>query len=1069
MIMKLFNVFFNSFKALGLVLMVLPSVTFAQLGSYAAGATSASGVVANMTFGTLARGTGVNSASASGYYVSSTFDNTTRAAARTANEFHGFSVQANSGYTATYTSFAFTSYRTSAGPTVVGVGYSTDGGSTWTDSPDYSLTAATTDYTNTWDFADFTTTSSVIFRVYGWSASSTGNLRTKDFVLNGSVAATSCTTADVVTSLAATNANTQSVLSWTNGSCFDEMMVVARASSAVSFTPTGDGTAYTANAVFGSGTDVGSSQFVIYKGAGTGVTNTGLTNGTTYNYAVYTRKGTTWSAAVTTTATPVATFFYWDADASATAATGGTGTWDASTTSNWRSPTSTGSLATWSTNTTPVDAIFAGTAGTVTATGGPFVAPNFNFNTTGYTLATASSTGVTLTGNIVLGNNVNLNLAPNVNTTTPVSGTLSLGNISGTGTAGLTIAPSQATSLLGARINIAVASGSISVPITIVSAGGSGSLGFGGIVATAVGTSLSSAATITNNTAIRTIVGATSGSDLTVNSVISGSGDLQFSAGASGGAGTVTLNAANNYTGATIFNAASSGIIKLGTNNALPTTTDVTMANSSGNGGILDLNGFDQTIGSLTNGVGSGSIRNNGASDKTLTVSGSTSPAAFSLAITDGTTNKTLLTRSGTGTLELTGTNTYTGLTTVSGGTLKLNKTGGTTILATNSVSVTGGTLQVSTNQTLNNLIVNGGTVTVDDGVTLTINGTLTLTTGNITLGATGTGNVIVTSISGGSSTSYVVTNGSGSLKALNFAGEKTFPVGTATIYAPVKIDNSAPSRDFSVKVGTTFSGTPAVTAKMVQLQWDVTPSVPTGNNAALTFEWPIGSEGGSFIRGNAVEIAHYNGTIWDAFKLATIAGSGPYTATASGFTSFSPFTVGNQNALSVDLLNISAQSKGTKNVITWSTASEKNNAYFEVQHATNGLDFQTVSEKIKSNGTTTVKNDYTFEHSTPSVIRDYYRLKQVDNDGTATLSKVVSVVATGKNGALKVYPTLATDKLNVSLESKETVDFNIYNLVGQAVQSGQLTGQKELIINHLPSGVYFLKVGNATVKFSKN
>ena len=255
----------------------------------------------------------------------------------------------------------------------------------------------------------------------------------------------------------------------------------------------------------------------------------------------------------------------------------------------------------------------------------------------------------------------------------------------------------------------------------------------------------------------------------------------------------------------------------------------------------------------------------------------------------------------------------------------------------------------------------------------------------------------------------------------------------------------------------------------MVQLEWNVTPSNLVGNNAALTFEWPVGSEGSSFVRGNTIEIAHFNGTIWDSYKLATLGGAGPYTATAAGFTTFSPFTVGNQNALSVDLLNISAQSKGTKNLITWSTASEKNNAYFEVQHATDGLDFQTISEKIKGNGTTNVKNDYAFEHLTPSVIRDYYRLKQVDNDGTSTLSKVVSVVATGKNGALKVYPTLATDKLNISLESKETVDFNIFNLVGQAVQSGQLTGQKELIINHLPSGTYLLKVGNATVKFSKN
>jgi hypothetical protein len=87
---------------------------------------------------------------------------------------------------------------------------------------------------------------------------------------------------------------------------------------------------------------------------------------------------------------------------------------------------------------------------------------------------------------------------------------------------------------------------------------------------------------------------------------------------------------------------------------------------------------------------------------------------------------------SGSGILQLTGANTYIGLTTVSAGTLQLNRTGGTTIPTTNNVSITGGTLRVSTNQTLNNLTLSSGTLTLDAGVTLTINGTLTIEGGSI-------------------------------------------------------------------------------------------------------------------------------------------------------------------------------------------------------------------------------------------------------------------------------------------------------------------------------------------------
>lgn len=121
---------------------------------------------------------------------------------------------------------------------------------------------------------------------------------------------------------------------------------------------------------------------------------------------------------------------------------------------------------------------------------------------------------------------------------------------------------------------------------------------------------------------------------------------------------------------------------------------------------------------------------------------------------------------------------------------------------------------------TTNVTIPTGVTVTLDESATIN---DLTFTGGGkLTLGANTLS--VTNNVTGSATDGYVVTNGDGTLKMLNFAGEKTFPVGTATTYAPVKIDNSAGSRDFSVKVGTTFSGMPAVTAKMVQLEWNVTP-----------------------------------------------------------------------------------------------------------------------------------------------------------------------------------------------------------------------------------------------------
>lgn len=126
---------------------------------------------------------------------------------------------------------------------------------------------------------------------------------------------------------------------------------------------------------------------------------------------------------------------------------------------------------------------------------------------------------------------------------------------------------------------------------------------------------------------------------------------------------------------------------------------------------------------------------------------------ANTLTISGVISNKSTLgsfTKNGAGTLMLTSANSYTGTTYIAalGGTLQLNNATGNTIPITNNVVVNGGTLQISTNQTLNNLSLISGNLTVDNGVTLTINGTLdyfqpasiTLTgTGKIAYGPSGT------------------------------------------------------------------------------------------------------------------------------------------------------------------------------------------------------------------------------------------------------------------------------------------------------------------------------------------
>ncbi|WP_047550984.1 GEVED domain-containing protein [Psychroserpens sp. Hel_I_66] len=115
-----------------------------------------------------------------------------------------------------------------------------------------------------------------------------------------------CTTTPAeVQDLTATPNSQEVELNWTNSTCFDEVLVVAKEGSAVTAIPTGDGSSYSANATFGFGTTIAANEFVVYKGIGNTETVTNLLNGTPYHFKVFTRKGPNWSNGVSISTIPL--------------------------------------------------------------------------------------------------------------------------------------------------------------------------------------------------------------------------------------------------------------------------------------------------------------------------------------------------------------------------------------------------------------------------------------------------------------------------------------------------------------------------------------------------------------------------------------------------------------------------------------------------------------------------------------------------------------------------------------------------------------------------------------------
>lgn len=204
-----------------------------------------------------------------------------------------------------------------------------------------------------------------------------------------------------------------------------------------------------------------------------------------------------------------------------------------------------------------------------------------------------------------------------------------------------------------------------------------------------------------------------------------------------------------------------------------------------------------------------------------------------------------------------------------------------------------------------------------------------------------------------------------------------------------------------------------------------------------------------------------------------------PTDATArsisTSVTSFSRWTVSNQdNPLPVSLSRFVAERQGPDVWLRWATASERNSARFEVERSVDGQQFQPIAT-VRSRGTATQATAY--EQLDAQVARYqaaivYYRLRQVDLDGTESFSPV-RAVALGESSALRVqaYPnpfgaacTLAIEAPSVGpamLVLRDALGRAIWQ---QALLLAQGTQAYPLAIpQQLPQGVYSLTITQAT------
>lgn len=169
---------------------------------------------------------------------------------------------------------------------------------------------------------------------------------------------------------------------------------------------------------------------------------------------------------------------------------------------------------------------------------------------------------------------------------------------------------------------------------------------------------------------------------------------------------------------------------------------------------------------------------------------------------------------------------------------------------------------------------------------------------------------------------------------------------------------------------------------------------------------------------------------------------------------------------LPVELLSLDATARTSVIDVTWATASERNSDHFDVQRSADNEHFATMGT-VGAAGDAQFRNDYLFVDEAPLKGANYYRLRQVDRDGTVEFTKtVVAFMGHGADSRPVIFPNPATDVLNVAFNTPldGSVVLYVQDAVGRTVTQSAvvlLRGERTAVIPtaDLANGWYNLRI----------
>lgn len=237
-------------------------------------------------------------------------------------------------------------------------------------------------------------------------------------------------------------------------------------------------------------------------------------------------------------------------------------------------------------------------------------------------------------------------------------------------------------------------------------------------------------------------------------------------------------------------------------------------------------------------------------------------------------------------------------------------------------------------------------------------------------------------------------------------------------------------------------------------------------SNVDVSLTWDTRSCGVTNL-GN-LRVARWDGTSWrDHGNGGTTGTTLTGSITTNGVvTNFSPFTLASnsfENPLPVELISFTASLKQEVVELIWQTESEIQNAKFELEKSQDAIDWSTLSIH-KGAGNSNRKLTYSTIDLNPLDGTNYYRLKQIDFDGSYTFSNVISIDYFKED--IKFYPNPFVNQFSVEGLDK-TDRIQVFTVDGKLVHesSNRIVNTTSWI-----AGIYFLviKSENEEIRMTK-